>query len=78
MLGVGIDWAESFHDVALGQPGTGVTEQFRIDHTAAGVRRLVARCLELEPDPAEIRVVLETRHGALVEALTDAGSPCCR
>lgn len=72
MLGVGIDWAESFHDVALGQPGTGVTEQFRIDHTAAGVRRLVTRCLELEPDPAEIRVVLETRHGALVEALTDA------
>jgi transposase len=73
LLGVGIDWAESFHDVALGQPATGVIEQFRIDHTAVGVRRLVSRCLELEPDPAEIRVVLETRHGALVEALTDAG-----
>jgi transposase len=37
------------------------------------VGRLVARCLELEPDPAEVRVVLETRHGLLVEALTDAG-----
>lgn len=73
MLGVGIDWAESFHDVALGQPGKGVIEQFRIDHNAAGVHRLVARCLELEPDPAEVRVVLETRHGLLVEALVDAG-----
>jgi Transposase/Transposase IS116/IS110/IS902 family len=73
VLGVGIDWAESFHDVALGQPGKGVLEQFRIDHTVAGVHRLVARCLELEPDPAEVRVVLETRHGVLVEALTDAG-----
>lgn len=73
MLGVGIDWAESFHDVALGQPGKGVIEQFRIDHTVTGVHRLIARCLELEPDPAEIRVVLETRHGVLVEVLVDAG-----
>ena len=73
MLGVGIDWAESFHDVALGAPGRGVTEQFRIDHGPAGAERLMARCLELEPDPAEVRVVLETRHGLLVEALVDAG-----
>jgi hypothetical protein len=70
---VGIDWAESFHDVALGQPGNGVIGQFRIEHGPAGVGRLIARCLELEPDPAEVRVVLETRHGLLVEALADAG-----
>lgn len=68
MLGIGIDWAESFHDVALGVPGQGVTEQFRFGHGPAGVRRLVARCLELEPDPAEVRVVLETRHGLLAVA----------
>jgi hypothetical protein len=73
VLGVGVDWAESFHDVALGRPGEGVIEQFRIEHGPAGVQRLVARCLELEPDPAEVRVVLETRHGLLVEALADAG-----
>ena len=73
MLAVGIDWAESFHDVALGRPGEGVVEQFRVEHSVAGVARLVARCLELEPDPAEIRVVLETRHGVLVETLLDAG-----
>ncbi|MFE3175163.1 transposase [Amycolatopsis sp. NPDC059090] len=73
LLGVGIDWAESFHDVALGRPGEGVIEQFRIDHTAAGVGWLVARCLELESDPADVRIVLETRHGLLVETLADAG-----
>jgi Transposase/Transposase IS116/IS110/IS902 family len=73
VLGVGIDWAESFHDVAIGRPGEGVIEQFRFDHGPAGVQRLAARCLELEPDPAEVRVVLETRHGLLVEALIDAG-----
>jgi transposase len=73
LLAVGIDWAESFHDVAFGRPGEGVVQQFRVDHTVAGVDRLVARCLELEPDPAQVRVVLETRHGLLVEALVDAG-----
>jgi transposase len=73
MLAVGVDWAESFHDVALGRPGKGVVEQFRIDHGVDGVTRLVGRCLELEGDPAEVRVVIETRHGLLVEALVDAG-----
>jgi transposase len=73
VLGVGLDWAEDYHDVALGLPGKGVIEQFRIDHGPAGVAELVARCLVLEPDPAEVRVVLETRHGLLVEALVDAG-----
>ena len=73
MLGIGIDWAEEFHDVALGTQEKGVIEQFRIDHGPAGVSALIERALRLEPDPAEVRVVLETRHGLLVEALLDAG-----
>lgn len=73
MLGVGIDWAEEFHDIALGTPENGVIEQFRITHGPAGVAVLIERCLALEPDPAEVRVVIETRHGLLVEALGDAG-----
>jgi hypothetical protein len=73
VLGVGIDWAEQFHDIAQGTVAKGVTDQFRIEHSPAGVERLIERCLALEPDPAEVRVVLETRHGLLVEALRDAG-----
>jgi transposase len=73
VLGVGIDWAEEFHDIALGTMEKGVIEQFRIAHNPAGVETLITRCLALEPDPAEVRVVLETRHGLLVEALLDAG-----
>ncbi|MEX5638057.1 IS110 family transposase [Parafrankia sp. FMc2] len=73
MLAVGIDWAEEFHDIALGTQEKGVVEQFRVEHGPAGVERLIGRCLALEPDPAEVRVVLETRHGLLVEALLDAG-----
>ena len=73
MLGVGIDWVEQFHLVALGSPEHGVTEQFRVEHTAPAVAALIARLARLEPDPAEVRVVLETSHGMLVEALVDAG-----
>jgi transposase len=73
VLGIGIDWAEEFHDIALGTQEKGVIEQFRIDHGPAGVAALIERALRLEPDPAEVRVVLETRHGLLVEALLDAG-----
>src|ERR1700740_2181002 len=68
VLCVGVEWAEAFHDVALGRPGEGVIEQFRIEHGPGGVARLTARCLELEPDPAEVRVVLETRHGLAEDA----------
>lgn len=54
MLGVGLDWAEDYHDVALGRPGEGVIEAFRIEHGPAGVNRLVTRYLQPEPDPAMI------------------------
>ncbi len=45
----------------------------QVEHTPTAVAGLVADIATLEPDPAEVRVVLETRHGTLVEQLTDAG-----
>jgi transposase len=73
VLGIGIDWAEEFHLVALGRPGDGVFEVFRVEHTPIAINALVARIAAVEPDPGEVRVVLETRHGMLVERLVDAG-----
>jgi len=73
VLGVGIDWAEEFHLVALGHPDEGVIELSRVEHTPAAVEALIERIARLEPDPAAVRVVIETRHGLLVERLTDAG-----
>jgi transposase len=73
VLGVGIDWAEDFHLVALGRPGEGVIAIHRVEHTPAAVGALLAHIAQLEADPAEVRVVLETRHGILVEQLVDAG-----
>jgi transposase len=73
VLGVGIDWAEEFHLVALGSPGEGVIEVLRVEHRPEAVSALVERVARLEADPAEVRVVLETRHRLLVEALVGAG-----
>ena len=73
MLGVGIDWAEEFHLVALGRPGEGVFDIARVEHDPRSIDTLIARIATLEPDPAEVRVVLETSYGMLVERLIDAG-----
>lgn len=73
MLGVGIDWAEEFHLVALGRSGEGVFEIARVEHDPRSVDVLIAGIARLEPDPAEVRVVLETSYGMLVERLLDAG-----
>src|SRR5690349_16530576 len=37
VLGIGIDWAEEFHDVTFGTPENGVFAQFRIAHGPDGV-----------------------------------------
>jgi transposase len=73
VLAVGIDWAEAFHLVALGRPDQGVMQVIRVEHTPTAVAALMARIVGLEPDPAEVRVVLETRHGMLVDQLVEAG-----
>ncbi len=73
MLGVGIDWAEEFHLVALGRPGEGVFDIARVEHDPRSIDALIARIATLEPDPAEVRVVLETSYGMLVERLIDTG-----
>jgi transposase len=73
VLGVGIDWSEEFHLVALGRPGEGIIEVSRVEHGPAAVDALVEAIAVLEPDPGEVRVVIETRHGLLVERLVDAG-----
>ena len=74
MLGVGIDWAEEFHLVALGHPGRRcVGGGAGRAHRRQRWPRWWLGMASLEPDPAEVRVVIETRHGLLVEALVDAG-----
>ena len=71
VLAVGLDWAEKFHDVALGLRGGGDRtvpyrpRPFRV----ARLSPAVWRWSRTRPNAG----VLETRHGLLVEALLDAG-----
>ena len=43
MLGVGIDWAEEFHLVALGRPGEGVIDVARVEHDPRSEERRVGK-----------------------------------
>ena len=43
MLGVGIDWAEAFHVVALGRPGEGVVQVLRVEHDKPALEALLDR-----------------------------------
>jgi hypothetical protein len=43
VLGVGIDWAEEFHLVALGSPAAGITEILRVEHQPEAVVALLNR-----------------------------------
>jgi hypothetical protein len=51
----------------------GIISVLRVEHRPEAVSALVERIAGLEADPAEVRVVIETRHGLLVEALVEAG-----
>ncbi len=73
MLLVGIDWAESEHAACLLSEQGQVQRRLRIGHDVAGVDRLIATIAELEPDPGEVLVAIETAHGLLVAALLEAG-----
>jgi transposase len=48
-------------------------EVVRVEHRPEAVQALVDRIGRLESDPAEVRVVIETSHGLLVERLLDQG-----
>lgn len=73
MLLVGIDWAESEHAVCLLSAQGHVLRRLRIGHDVDGVDRLAHAIGELEPQPSEVLVAIETGHGLLVSALLEAG-----
>lgn len=73
MLLVGIDWAESEHAACLLSEGGQVQRRLRIGHDVTGVERLIATIGELEPEPSEVLVAIETAHGLLVSALLESG-----
>jgi len=65
----GFDWASDHHDVVVVDRNGAVVEDLRIDDSAEGWQKLRAR---LSPY-AGLAIAIETRSGAVVERLVEAG-----
>lgn len=61
----GVDWAKDDHVVCIVDPEGKVVDRFTVPHSAAGLRRLVARRLKAGVD----EVGIERPDGPVVDAL---------
>jgi transposase len=69
----GIDWADDHHDVAfVDEQGTVVVAE-RVDHSAAGLARVLELLAEHDPVDGRLEVAIETSKGLLVAGLRAAG-----
>jgi transposase len=73
MLNCGVDWASDHHDVCIVDADGTVRWRKRIGHDPEGIALLRAAIADIEPDPAQVAVAVETSHGLLVSALVEAG-----
>ena len=73
MLNCGVDWASDHHDVCIVDADGAVRWRKRIGHDPEGIDQLRAAIADLEPDPTQVAVAVETSHGLLVSALVEAG-----
>jgi transposase len=73
LLFVGLDWAETHHDVAVMAEGGRVLAARRVPDGLAGLRVLHELLAGLVEDPAEVVVGIETDRGLFVGALVAAG-----
>jgi len=70
---VGIDWAEEHHDVCIVDVQGALLWRHRIGHRPAGVATLRQAIAQLEPDPGNVAVGIETGRGLLVAELVASG-----
>src|SRR6266487_1838552 len=68
----GIDWADRHHDTFVIDEAGRKVAQLRVDHTPAGLKKLVGFLREIAPLD-QIACILETNHGLLITALLEAG-----
>lgn len=73
MLIVGIDSSEDHHDVVV-QSGSGKElKELRLAHGVEGLRRLHELIADLEANPSQVLVGIESDHGLMVNSLVAGG-----
>jgi transposase len=72
---VGLDWADTHHDVeVLDEAGRRVGSR-RFAHSHEGLNELKAFLLGIAASPEELACIVETSHGLLIAFLLEAGFP---
>lgn len=72
---VGLDWADTHHDVlVLDEAGRRVGSR-RVTHSQQGLNELKAFLLSIAPSPEQLACIVETSHGLLIAFLLEAGIP---
>jgi transposase len=72
---VGLDWADTHHDVeVVDEQGKRVGRQ-RVAHSHEGLNQLQAWLLQIAGDPEQLACIVETNHGLLITFLLEAGIP---
>jgi transposase len=72
---VGLDWADTHHDVdVLDEAGKRMGAR-RFAHSHAGLHELQAFLLGIAPEVEQLACIVETNHGLLITFLLEAGIP---
>ena len=72
---VGLDWADTHHDVEVQDEGGLRIGARRFAHSHDGLNELKAFLLGIAASPEELACIVETNHGVLIPFLLEAGIP---
>ena len=72
---VGLDWADTHHDVEVVDEHAKRVGAQRFAHTHEGLNLLKAWLLQMAGDPEQLACIVETNHGLLITFLLEAGIP---
>jgi len=72
---VGLDWADTHHDVEVQDEGGLRVGARRFAHSHDGLNELKAFLLGIAASPEELACIVETNHGLLITFLLEAGIP---
>ena len=72
---VGLDWADTHHDVEVQDEAGKRIGARRFAHSHEGLHELQAFLLGIAASPEELACIVETNHGLLIAFLLEAGIP---
>jgi len=72
---VGIDWADTHHDVLVLDDAGRRTGSRRVANSQEGLEELQQVLLSTTPNPEELACIVETSHGLLIAFLLEKGFP---